>query len=553
MKPSPWFIGIAATLGTAFLHFAAFPPLNVAEAGYIFALPMLLWAFGRPSRRRFITCTFLGSWLSWFVILIWLRHVYPPWGWVGGLILSAVLALFPTAWFLIARKLLPDSPDKPFLRRVLLLGGIAGAWILLEWLRTWLLTGFPWLPLAASQWLRPAMLQSAEFAGFYGVSFILIFFNLTLAMYVQRIFRSTEPEAAPTNEEEPASIPPLRSRLKLRWRFCPEFYLALAMVFISVWIYINSFSRAATREPLINVAAVQPWIPANLKWDQEMFFEILTVLAQENERASLSKPSPDLILWPEAATPLPIISPNDNGMQEWVEQRVAETGTPLITGALGEFETGWENAVFYVAPDTGLQPGRYAKRRLVPFGEYIPMRKILFFIGTVVPLQIDLRPGDHSRPLPVAVGDKTLNAGPLICYEDIFAHLGRKVVQEGADFIVVVTNDGWYGEEAGAYQHAAHSVLRAVETRRPVVRCGNHGWSGWIDEYGNVRDVLTGDDGLVYLQGSATFELSADPGWQQQMTFYTKFGNWILWLAAAMLVATLLLEARPHSRAPKTP
>jgi len=541
MRGRPWAVGAVAAGLTALLHFAAFPPWDVAEAAYVFALPVLLWAMSRPARRPYWVCVLAASWLTWFLLLIWLRHVYAPWGLVGGVILSGLLAVFPFAWFCLARWLLPPCSMASLGARVLTLGGLSGAWIILEWLRTWVLTGFPWLPLAASQWRRPAMLQTAEFGGQYAVSFILIFFNLALALYVWRLF--IEPSRGDASAE--ASSPAAGPRIQLRWRFCPEFYLALAMVFGSVWVYLGSLSRASEREPLLNVAVVQPWIPAALKWDEAMFYEILDVLAAQNERASLFEPKPDLILWPEAATPLPMVAIEDRGMGAWVEARVAEAGTPLITGALGEYESGWVNAMYAVDPETGLREEYYAKRRRVPFGEYIPLRDVLFFVGTVVPLDIDLRPGEHSRPLPVTVDGETLQAGPLICYEDIFARLGREVVRAGADFIVVVTNDGWYGEEAGAYQHAAHATLRAVETRRPVVRCGNHGWSGWIDEYGNVRDVLTGADGLVYTRDSKLFMVSADPGWQGELTLYARWGDWLLWLGGVLLGGAIFWRKRP--------
>jgi len=540
LSERPWLIGSLVAGLTALLHWAAFPPLDVAEAAYVFAVPILLWAMTNPRGRPFWVCALAGSWLTWFLLLIWLRHVYPPWGLVGGVILSGLLAVFPFGWFCLARWLLPACQGASFLVRVLVLGGMAGMWVILEWLRTWILTGFPWLPLAVSQWQRPAMLQTAEFGGQYAVSFILIYFNLALALYIRRLV------VDPVGQEvaDGYSDAPRRARLPLRWRFCPEFYLALAMVFGSVGLYLQSFSRAENREPLLSVASVQPWIPAALKWDQAMFYEILDVLATENARAAQAEPAPDLILWPEAATPIPIVALEDRGMREWVEARVNETGVPLIAGALAEYDTGWENAMFVIEPETGLNEERYAKRRRVPFGEYIPLRDILFFVGKVVPLDIDLRPGDHSRPLPVTVGGETLQAGPLICYEDIFPHLGRAVAREGADFIVVVTNDGWYGEEAGAYQHAAHATLRAVETRRPVVRCGNHGWSGWIDEYGNVRDVLVGDDGLVYLRGSKRFVLSVDPAWQETLTVYTRYGDWLLWLGGFLVLGAIIWRRR---------
>ncbi|GHC07832.1 apolipoprotein N-acyltransferase [Cerasicoccus arenae] len=548
MKKGPWLIGALAGICTGLLHFVAFPPWDVAEAAYLFALPLLLWMFTRPPRRRLAICAFLGFWLSWFLLIIWLRHVHPPMGSVGLIILSFLLALFPMSWALMAGWLLPPAMSRSFPQRLLTLLGLAGFWVILEWLKTWVLTGFPWLPLAASQWLRPAMLQAAEYGGQYAVSFILIFFNLTLAVYIQRLFlepAKAEAETENADSEALANIPS-RPRLQLRWRFCPEFYVALAMVFASVWIYVKTVSQGGDREPMLNVAAVQPWIPADLKWTQEMVQESLDVLQQETQRAVISTPKPDLILWPEAAPPYPIINAKgDRNMELWIADGIAGIGIPLITGALAQFPNGeWANAVFYIDPENGLRDGHYAKRRLVPFGEYIPLRNILFFIKTVVPLDIDLRPGDHSRPLPVEANGQIWKAGVLICYEDIFARLGREVAREGADFIVVVTNDGWYGEEAGAYQHAAHSVLRAVETRRPVVRCGNNGWSGWIDEYGNVRDVLTGEDGRVYQRGSKTFSLTYDPIWRGQLTFYVRYGDWVLWGGGVFLALAIWRQRR---------
>lgn len=563
MKHKPWLIGALAAFATGFMHFAAFPPLDVAEAAYVFALPLLLWMFRQPRRRTLFLCALGGFWASWFALIVWLRHVHPPMGSVGLVMLSFLLALFPAGWTMLAAWLLPPVLEKSFARRMLPLLGLAGCWVILEWVKTWMLSGFPWLPLAASQWLRPAMLQTAEYGGQYAVSFILIFFNLTLAVYVQRLFlgpaqeKAVGPDApnvaseSATEDDPAAEPPPARGRIQVRWRFCPEFYVALALVFLSVWLYIRTLAGASEREPMLNVAAVQPWIPAELKWKKETSQKTLDTLSRQTDLAAAAAPKPDLILWPEAAPPYALINPEGNrGMEQWIMQGVNGTGVPIITGALGHFpDDTWANGIFLLTPGNGLYPDHYAKRQLVPFGEYIPLRQFLPFIKTVVPLDIDLKPGEHSRPLPVPVGDQTWQAGALVCYEDIFASLGREIAKEGADFIVVLTNDGWYGEEAGAYQHAAHSTLRAVETRRPVVRCGNHGWSGWIDEYGNVRDVLTGPDGSVYARQTKTFSLSYDPAWRGQLTFYARYGNWILWAGAAFLTAAIWRQRRDAKQA----
>src|SRR6201999_2185013 len=114
--------------------------------------------------------------------------------------------------------------------------------------------------------------------------------------------------------------------------------------------------------------------------------------------------------------------------------------------------------------------------------------------------------------------------GPLICYEDIFPQLARASARAGSDLLVVASNGAWYGEGGASYQHAAHSVLRAVETRRPVLRCGNAGWSGWIDEFGNVRDVLTNTEGSIYFRGSKTIAVTRDARWIKRLSFYVQHG-----------------------------
>jgi apolipoprotein N-acyltransferase len=121
----------------------------------------------------------------------------------------------------------------------------------------------------------------------------------------------------------------------------------------------------------------------------------------------------------------------------------------------------------------------------------------------------------------------------LICYEDCFPKLARKSVSAGADILFVATNDAWYGEEGAAYFHAAHSVLRAVENRRPVIRSGNAGWSGWIDPYGKIRDLLVNDANSIYFRGGGVMELKSYPKFRSKMSFYTKHGDWFVLLSGA--------------------
>jgi apolipoprotein N-acyltransferase len=199
-----------------------------------------------------------------------------------------------------------------------------------------------------------------------------------------------------------------------------------------------------------------------------------------------------------------------------------------------------------VAPDLGLQTAYYAKRHLVPFGEYVPLRVLFGWLNKVVPIGDDFNRGVSAAPLLVPVRKESLAVGPLICFEDIFPDLARADVRAGADFLFVATNDAWYGEGGEAYQHAAHSVLRAVETRRPVLRCGNNGWSGWIDEFGAIRGVVLDENGSVYFRGVKSLAVKRDVRWIGRQSFYVEHGDWFVGVCAALAaLGFLVLRAGP--------
>jgi apolipoprotein N-acyltransferase len=153
-----------------------------------------------------------------------------------------------------------------------------------------------------------------------------------------------------------------------------------------------------------------------------------------------------------------------------------------------------------------------------------------------VPIGPNASHGDDASPLIVSLPGGSMAFGVLICFEDIYPQLARETVLSGSDLLFVPTNDAWYGEEGAAYQHAAHSVLRAVETRRPVLRCGNGGWSGWIDEFGVVRLPMENEDGTVYFRGTETVAVTRDSRWIGRNSFYVQHGDWFVLLCAALAI-----------------
>ena len=502
---------VPAGLASAALWVLAIPPFEFAEAAYVAFVPLLLWLYARPGWRTVLLTGFGTGWAAWFAMLIWLRHVT----WIGTGALAAILALLFVGWLAVARRWVPRLAGAGFPARVLGFAGLAGLWVVLEWTRAWLFWGFPWAPLALSQWERPVTLQIAAWTGAYGVSFVLVLFNCCIGHTLWRRIRGKP------------------GRGWFGW-FSPDLYLALGLVGLCLYVFFRTLPAPEKTAPLLKAGIVQPYIPPALKWDTERERENLAIL--ERQTRFVAGLESDVILWPEAATPWPVAG--DPRMRSRVEDLSDRIGKPILMGNLAhERETDrWYNGVFLVRPGDGLADARYIKRELVPFGEFVPAP--FGFLEKVVPVGGQFEPGRDAGLIPLEVNGRTLRVGPLVCYEDVFPRLARASVRAGADVLFVATNNAWYGEEGGAVQHAAHSVLRAVENRRPVVRCGNGGWSGWIDASGTVREVLRDGRDSIYFRGGGNLTLAPIPRWRGTTSFYNRHGDWFVALSAALLGPT---------------
>jgi len=495
---------------TPLLAWLSFPAADTPECALVFAVPALLWAARAPAWRLY-GWTLAAAWsLAWFVLLFWLHHVTV----VGLALLAVFLGGYTALWFLAARWALPRVAAAPAALRVAALLGLAGVWVVGEWMRGWLFTGFPWLPLAASQWQRPLLLALCPYTGAHGVSFLLILMNLGAAAWVARLVTAPYP-------------------VRRRW-FTPEFTVALVALLAGTLGLAGELLHQR-RRPWVSVGLVQPYIPQTLKWDPAAARENLRIL--ETETAQVAAARPDLLLWPEAAVPYILkVQPELAG---WFAAQAASAGAPLLTGVVVMEDANqpterWFNAAAAIDPERGVQPEYYAKRHLVPFGEYVPLHAVFGWLKKFVPIGDDFRGGTSGRPLLLSTRSGPVAAGVLICYEDVFPGLARASVAAGAEVLVNLTNNAWYGEGAAAYQHAAHSALRAAETRRPVVRVGNGGWSGWFDEHGGLRAELTDARGSVYFRGGGTVRLTRDERWVGRLTPYVVHGDWFVAVCAAL-------------------
>ena len=518
----PWLAPTASSL----LLFTAFLPGQFAWAGFTWAIPLALWSATEPSWKTWRRATGLAALITWSIILIWLRHVYPPLGWLGWIIVSSYCALYLFTWLLALRWIFPTLGGRNWAYRLLAIMGLAGLWIGLEALRGWALTGFGWLPLAASQVSNPVMLSLCEVTGQLGLSGAVILGNLAVARWIRRQIVERRDVSGPQN---------------ILTGLTPEIYLGFAPVALAFAIHVEfrlSLINSIDTTHDLRVAAVQTDVDPNAKWDSQRLAEQLESLRELTRDAGRTKP--DFILLPEAAIAvLPLRHP---GYLATLRDLSQETGCPIVLGALEERKEEYANAIAAVGPE-GVIGLPYAKRHLVPFGEYVPLADWLP-LRKVVPISRDCLRGMNATPilLSTRAGD-TVILGPLVCYEDVFPELARDHALAGADVLVVLTNDAWYGRELGAWQHAAHSSLLAAATRLPVVRCGNAGWSGSMDTLGRGTPVLR--EGTVYFQGGfALSSVSYNTQRRETPTFWVRHGDWITPPSIALFALAVLMRRR---------
>jgi apolipoprotein N-acyltransferase len=511
---SGWFWAASVFVLTVLLTVVSFPPFEAGEFGYAFAVPAAVWAYRRPRFKVFAWTMLAAQAVAWTLLLGWLHHVT----WLGLLLLGPFIGAWVGLWYLGVWWVMPRMVGRQTGLRILAMLGLAALWVLLEWTRTWVLGGFPWLPLAASQWKQISVLQIASYTGAAGVSFVLVAVNLGFAAYANRLFFEG---------------------LKGLNRRSQEFFMAMFLLIVCLTVHMReTLNRGQFLIPAGRVGLIQPYIPQAIKWDESKASGILEILTSATERAALARA--DLLVWPEAVTPF-AVKGNDS-VRSWTESLVAKTGIPLLMGSVaiennGQPDAYWTNGAFVIDPVEGLQPSSYAKRHLVPFGEFVPFRSVLGWLEKVTDVGSgDFQPGSGASPLVISTKSGVLSVAPLICYEDIFPQLARESVLSGGAVLAVLTNNGWFGEGGAAYQHASHSVLRAVETRRPVIRCGNGGWSGWIDEFGKIRNEMTNKAGTIYFRGTATYEITRDSRWIERASFYTRVGDWFVGVCLVLVL-----------------
>ncbi len=411
--------------------------------------------------------------------LYWLRHVAFP-ACVFAVLFEALFIGFFALLIYWGRRFTPGLYSIIWM---------AGSWTLVEWLRTEIpVLGFGWHLLAYSQSFYPVILQSANTVGVYGLGFAIAAVNACGVNAWEMRVRAAEPQG------------------KIRL-----FFIAGGVPLIVGLIAAHGFyqlSRPENGGEQLRMALVQSNIPEAIKWRPEAKDRILEVQMKLTQLASFD--SPDLVVWPEASFPGYF---NRDAEAAQVRELAQKIHAPILIGSPHYEKDGvYYNSAYLVRGPEAAEE-RYDKMRLVPFGEYVPFK---FALGWLMPLADAFGVGDFSAGQTFKLFRlyDDVPFGVMICFEDIFPHIARRFVESGARFLVVITNDSWFGRTAAPYQHLAASIFRAVETGVPVVRTANTGVSALISARGRVTQRIRSqksEDLFVTGQGTGFITLKRGP------------------------------------------
>ena len=478
-------IGLAALTGG--LSIVIFPSFDVEWLAWIAFVPLLA-AIRQATLKAAFGLGWCAGVLHFTGTLYWVTVAMTVYGGIhpiisGGLLLmmGMFLALYLGSFCLIIRYLQEHTA-------IPLIVTAPVIWVGLEYVRTFFLFGFPWNLLGYSQFLTPTVTQIADLTSVYGVSWLILLVNVGL--YVCLFSGASRP-------------------LKLKTGAA-----ALCCVGCCVGYGLYRLPAApAKASQTVKVAVVQGNIPQNLKWDPAHRQAIFDTYVRLSQRTLTERP--ELIVWPETAAPFTFRYEPSYRLQ--LERAVQGFGTHLLFGGLDlvllsdrkHFNS--LNSAFLLSP-AGQLVGKYDKIHLVPFGEYVPFKKLLFFVDKLTSAVGEVQAGTAYQVL--AVADKPF--GTVICFEIIFPDLVRKFVDKGARFLVTITNDAWYNRTAAPYQHFAMVTFRAIENRVAIARAANTGVSGFIDPYGRILA-----QGEIFVEDALVHEIPLST----TTTFYTRHGD----------------------------
>jgi apolipoprotein N-acyltransferase len=479
----PWFSGILLI----FIQ----PPVSLSPLAF-FALIPLLGSIRKDNLRFSFFSGYVTGVVSYLGLIYWVVIAMNRYGGIDISLSFLILLLFvlylscytgifalSCAWF-ERRSSIPVYISSPL------------AWVLLEYIRGFLMSGFPWSFLAHSQYNFLHFIQVASITGTYFISFLIVAINA--------IFYA----------------------LWRKGKISLTYVAVIAALVVATVAYGFISLSEKNNGPLLKTAIVQGNIKQDVKWDE--IFKVMTI----KKYLQITLPSgkdTDLIVWPETA--MPFVFDREIYANKYIKALPSVVNANLLFGTMSQDQSGKLRNSAYVIGKTGETIGVYNKVHLVPFGEYTPLLSYFPFFEKLTAVGGGFASGEGHKPIKTDIG----NIGILICYEGVFPSITNETVREGAQVLVNLTNDAWYDRTSAPFQHFAFYIFRAIETDRYVLRAANTGISAIIDPQGRIETktpIFTEE----VLKGSFAM--------RNTKTFYVRFGDYFIVIAFFVLAVAVL-------------
>jgi len=494
---------IAVMTISAVLYATSYPPFNWSFCAWFAIMPFFCIIAKKTPVKAFLW-GYLWGYIWAAISFFWLREIefFIPFA------MAFIIGLYPAIWAcfvpVFRRNILvpvniqlkgseeEESYKTSYCREILFILSITSLWCFTEWIRSWMATGLPWNFTGSSQWKNISVIQVCEYTGVYGLSFIIIFFNIALAFTFSAIRQS---------------INSGKYRRPISLFIALIFFMTAALTGIKAilkyGVAVRSKEEKDSKEFVALTAAVIQGDIQQCRFPKGGEAEnALDQYLRLSELALLNKP--DIVIWPETAVPYAYRSGHEFGdlYRFGIFKLLNKGKIPFLIGTIDydleslragvpQEEISTHNSAFLLDYRSGnlfSVVDKYHKIHLVPWGEYTPFGKYIPGIKKAFGMGRDLSPGKRYTIFELKPDVK---AGVNICYEDVFPEISANFAKSGANLLVVLTNDAWYPKSSEAEQHLANAVFRAVETRLPMIRAGNNSCSCLVLPNGVIIDSVS--------------------------------------------------------------
>ena len=487
---------LAGILASSSLLILTFPGPDMGWLAPVALVPLLF-----SVRRLTAGAAFFYGWFAgfiwFFVSLNWISQTLSRYGGIpfpfnqlAIVVLGAILAVYPGVFTAVVPLVKKAGGPWPAII-------LPSVWVLTEAARSRFPAPFPWLILGSGFWKTSPVLPLYGLVGVFGVSFLCILVSVLLLEIVESVVEGN------------------------RRGFLTR--AGVLLVLATSVFSLGHFSGDEGAQREITVSVVQGDFPQEIKWEKSMREETLNTYIGLSRGADLK--GSDLIVWPEAA--VPFYYQTEQEFADRIRDFTRKEKVHLVFGSPAFGVRGGElvyfNRAYHVGPDGDEE--WYDKVRLVPFGEYIPFHRVLGFLEKMVPGSGEFMPGRMKGPFSTPVP-----AGTLICFESTFPDLAREQVRRGAEILLNLTNDAWFGKSWGPHQHLAASAVRAAENGVPLIRAANTGISAIFDRRGHMVKSLG-----LFRRGTITATLETGG----KRTFYCRVGDLIVYISAFVIILAI--------------